>query len=67
LRVLRACEQGVSCDTGRQLFDEFGVDSDSQGWAHIPYSHDSPNLGGGGTYAGHAVQIAGTPVGQPNN
>ncbi|HLY83754.1 MAG TPA: sialidase family protein [Acidimicrobiales bacterium] len=61
------CEGGVSCTTGRQLFDDFGVDTDSQGWAHIAYSHDSPNLGGSGTYTGYAVQTSGTQVGPPNN
>jgi hypothetical protein len=61
------CEEGVTCTTGRQLFDDFGVDTDSHGWAHIAYSHDSPNLGGEGTFTGYAVQTAGTPVGQPNN
>jgi hypothetical protein len=61
------CEEGATCSTGRQLFDDFGVDTDSQGWAHIAYSHDSPALGGGATYTGYAVQIAGTPAGQPNN
>ena len=61
------CEQGATCTTGRQLFDDFAVDTDSHGWAHIAYSHDSPALGGSGTYTGYAVQTAGTPVGQPNN
>jgi len=61
------CEEGFTCETGRQLFDDFGVDTDSLGWAHIAYSHDSPNLGDQGTYTGYAVQTAGTPVGQPNN
>jgi hypothetical protein len=61
------CEEGLTCSTGRQLFDDFGVDTDSHGWAHIAYSHDSPALGGSGTYTGYAVQAAGTPVGQPNN
>jgi hypothetical protein len=61
------CEGGVSCTGGRQLFDDFGVDTDSNGYAHIAFSHDSPDLGGSGTYTGYAVQIAGTPVGQPNN
>jgi hypothetical protein len=61
------CEEGVTCETGRQLFDDFGVDTDSHGWAHIAYSHDSPDLGGSGTYTGYAVQTAGTPTGQPNN
>ena len=48
------CEEGATCTTGRQLFDDFGVDTDSHGWAHIAYSHDSPNLGGEGTYTGSA-------------
>ena len=61
------CEEGATCMTGRQLFDDFGVDTDSHGWAHIAFSHDSPELGGAGTYTGYAVQTAGTPVGQPNN
>jgi hypothetical protein len=61
------CEEGITCETGRQLFDDFGVDTDSHGWAHIAYSHDSPNLGGAGTYTGYAVQSGGTPVGAPNN
>jgi hypothetical protein len=61
------CEEGFTCEGGRQLFDDFGVDTDNHGWAHIAYSHDSPKLGGEGTYTGYAVQIAGTPVGQPNN
>jgi hypothetical protein len=61
------CEAGATCTTGRQLFDDFGVDTDSHGWAHIVFSHDSPALGGAGTYTGYAVQTAGTAVGQPNN
>jgi hypothetical protein len=61
------CEGGVSCTTGRQLFDDFGVDTDSLGFAHIAFSHDSPNLGGPGTYTGYAVQTGGTPVGPANN
>jgi hypothetical protein len=61
------CEEGVTCTTGRQLFDDFGVDTDSAGWAHIAYSHDSPALGGSGTYTGYAVQTGGTAAGQPNN
>jgi len=61
------CEEGVTCTTGRQLFDDFGVDTDSHGWAHIAFSHDSPNLGGEGTYTGYAVQIGGATVGHPNN
>jgi hypothetical protein len=61
------CEEGVTCSTGRQLFDDFGVDTDSHGWAHIAYSQDSPALGGSATSTGYAVQNAGTPLGQPNN
>jgi len=61
------CEGGISCSGGRQLFDDFGVDTDSLGYAHIAYSHDAPDLGGGGSYAGSAVQVSGTPVGAPNN
>jgi hypothetical protein len=60
------CEGGISCNGGRQLFDDFGVDTDPQGWAHIAYSHDSPDLGGSGSFTGSAVQTAGTPVGFPN-
>jgi hypothetical protein len=61
------CETGVNCTAGRQLFDDFGVDTDSSGWAHIAFSQDSPSLGGSGTSTGYAVQTAGTPVGAPNN
>jgi uncharacterized protein YfiM (DUF2279 family) len=60
------CESGISCNGGRQLFDDFGVDTDQSGWAHIAYSHDSPDLGGAGTYTGYAVQTGGTAVGAPN-
>jgi hypothetical protein len=60
------CEGGVSCTGGRQLLDDFGVDTDQSGWAHIAYSHDSPDLGGSGSYTGYAVQTGGTPVGAPN-
>jgi hypothetical protein len=60
------CEGGVSCTGGRQLLDDFGVDTDQSGWAHIAYSHDSPDLGGSGSYTGYAVQTGGTQVGFPN-
>jgi hypothetical protein len=60
------CEGGISCNGGRQLFDDFGVDTDRAGWAHIAYSHDSPDLGGPDTYTGYAVQTGGQPVGVPN-
>jgi hypothetical protein len=61
------CEGGVTCTTGRQLFDDFGVDTDSRGNAHIVYSHDSPSLGGTSDYTGYTVQTAGQTVGTPNN
>jgi hypothetical protein len=60
------CEGGVSCTGGRQLLDDFAVDTDQSGWAHIAYSHDSPDLGGSSTYTGYAVQQSGTPAGAPN-
>ncbi len=60
------CEGGVSCSGGRQLLDDFGVDTDQAGWAHIAFSHDAPDLGGSGTYTGYAVQTGGTPIGAPN-
>jgi hypothetical protein len=62
----QVCEGGISCTGGRQLFDDFAVDTDQSGWAHIAYSHDAPDLGGSGTYTGYAVQQSGTPVGAPN-
>jgi hypothetical protein len=61
------CEGGIECESGRQLFDDFGVDTDSHGWAHIAFSHDSPSLGGAETYTGYTVQTGGTTVGEPNN
>ncbi len=61
------CEGGIECTSGRQLFDDFGVDTDMHGYAHIAFSHDSPALGGEGTYTGYAVQTKGKPVGEPNN
>jgi hypothetical protein len=60
------CEGGISCTDGRQLLDDFGVDTDQSGWAHIAYSHDAPDLGGSGSYTGYAVQTGGTPIGYPN-
>jgi hypothetical protein len=60
------CEGGISCTGGRQLLDDFGVDTDQSGWAHIAYSHDAPDLGGAGSYTGYAVQTGGTQVGFPN-
>src|SRR5437588_266291 len=61
------CEGGINCTSGRNLFDDFGVDTDSSGWAHIAFSQDSPSLGGSGTSTGYAVQTGGTAVGGPNN
>jgi hypothetical protein len=61
------CETGANCTSGRQLFDDFGVDTDSSGFAHIAFSQDSPSLGGSGTSTGYAVQTGGTAVGPPNN
>jgi hypothetical protein len=61
------CESGASCTSGRQLFDDFGIDTDSNGFAHIAYSHDSPDLNGAGTFTGYLVQTGGTVVGGPNN
>lgn len=60
------CEQGATCSGGRQLFDDFGVDVDTSGDAHIAYSHDAPGLGGSGTYTGYAVQTSGTGIGTNN-
>jgi hypothetical protein len=60
------CEGGIGCTTGRQLFDDFGVDTDQLGYVHIAYSHDAPTLGGSGTYTGYAVQTGGTTLGAPN-
>jgi hypothetical protein len=66
VRTCAVCEGGINCTSGRQLFDDFAVDTDSNGWAHIAFSHDSPALGGSGTYTGYAVQTKGTPVGHNN-
>lgn len=60
------CEGGISCSGGRQLFDDFGVDTDPSGNAHIAYSMDSPSLGGSGNATGYAVQTSGARVGYPN-
>ncbi len=62
----RRLRGGVGCTGGRQLLDNFRVDTDQSGWAHIAYSHDAPDLGGSGTYTGYAVQQAGRHVGYPN-
>ena len=60
------CEGGVTCTTGRQLLDDFGVDTDQNGFAHIAFTQDAPALGGSGSTTGYAVQTGGTPVGYPN-
>jgi hypothetical protein len=60
------CEGGAGCTGGRQLLDDFAVDTDQSGWAHIAYSHDAPALGGAGSYTGYAVQASGTTIGAPN-
>jgi len=39
------CESGATCTTGRQLFDDLGVDTDLNGWAHITFSQDSHTMG----------------------
>lgn len=60
------CEGGITCKGGRQLLDDFGVDTDPSGNAHIAYTMDSPTLGGSGSATGHATQTSGTPAGYPN-
>jgi hypothetical protein len=73
------CEDGASCTDNRQLFDDFGVDTDSSGWAHIAFSADAnpisvtdptnPNNGKfslGASASGYAVQVSGARVGFPN-
>jgi len=65
------CELGVACATptgnrNRQLYDDFGIDVDPQGYAHIAYSHDSPDIGGQHTFTGYAVQTSGPRIGSPN-
>lgn len=61
----QVCEGGAGCTGGRQLLDDFGVDTDQSGYAHVAYSHDAPALGGSGSYTGY-VQTAGTRIGAPN-
>ncbi len=60
------CEGGASCTGGRQLLDDFAIDTDQSGHAHIAYSHDAPALGGTGSYTGYAVQTSGPTIGAPN-
>jgi hypothetical protein len=57
------CEAGANCTSDRQLFEDFGLDIDTGGYAHIAYSHDAPDLGGPGSYTGYAVQVTGGRVG----
>jgi len=58
------CEGGVSCTSGRQLLDDFGVAVDTHGEAHIAYSHDATCTQC--TFTGYAVQTSGSTVGAPN-
>jgi hypothetical protein len=51
---------------GRQLLDDFAIDTDPSGWAHTAYSHDSPDLGGAASYTGYLIQTSGTQAGYPN-
>ena len=67
------CEDGSACrGVNRQLYEDFGIDVDAAGWAHIAYSHDGPDsgctadLGCQGTYTGYMVQTSGTGVGYRN-
>jgi hypothetical protein len=65
------CESGIACTGNRQLLDDFGVDTDQSGWAHIAFTSDADaNLklspGGSNSATGYAVQTGGTPVGFPN-
>lgn len=67
------CESGVSCASGRQLLDDFGVDTDNLGWAHIAFTSDAdPNtgqfsLGKSRSATGYALQTGGAQVGSANN
>jgi len=61
------CQSGFACMGGRQLLDDFGVETDSHGQAHIAYSRDAPRLGGPETATGYATQRTGPRVGGPNN
>jgi hypothetical protein len=60
------CEDGTSCVGDRQLFDDFGVDVDPRGMAHVAYSQDAPALGDAGSSIGYAVQTAGAGIGANN-
>jgi len=65
------CEDGFFCSGNRHLLDDFGIDTDQLGWAHIGFSHDaandgSPQLGGPFTITGYALQTSDTRMGFPN-
>ncbi|TVT61653.1 exo-alpha-sialidase [Amycolatopsis rhizosphaerae] len=60
------CDGGITCSSGRQLLDDFGIDTDQNGLAHIAYTMDSPSLGGSGSATGYAVQTGGAAAGYPN-
>ncbi|MDQ1381562.1 MAG: hypothetical protein QOJ71_2281 [Actinomycetota bacterium] len=60
----KVCEGGVSCTSGRQLLDDFGVAIDTHGEAHIAYSHDATCSQC--TFTGYAVQRSGPTIGAPN-
>jgi hypothetical protein len=70
------CEQGATCTSDRQLYDDFGVDTDPSGWAHIAYTSDAEDnigtkpgkfdLGQPGSATGYAVQTGGPRIGSPN-
>ncbi|WP_210718196.1 sialidase family protein [Amycolatopsis acididurans] len=60
------CDTGITCNSGRQLLDDFGVDTDQNGFAHIAYTTDSPSLGGSGSATGYAAQTSGILAGYPN-
>lgn len=57
------CLAGATCSNDRQLFDDFGINVDTAGWAHIAYDHDTS---GGGNDTRYAVQTSGTQIGLQN-
>jgi hypothetical protein len=64
------CLGGFGCTANRQLYDDFALDVDPQGWAHIVYSHDVDDprsaVGKQPSATGYAVQTSGARVGQVN-
>lgn len=65
------CQSGASCTSNRQLLDDFGVDTDPNGWAHIAFTADAdangaPKLGGQFSTTFYAVQTAGPRIGASN-